>query len=130
MQTSIQKQTVWSPTQVQFLYRHRNGRYYVRTFARGKEKCDQPKNETPHGCEEPVKEHVEAAEWQRTTGNTAGAVGKMTFGEAVATYREQLKVVAIRLNTKAYREAGMKLALRTWKDVEALKLSAHHVENG
>ena len=35
---SPKKETVWKPTQVQFLYRHKNGRYYVRTFASGKEK--------------------------------------------------------------------------------------------
>ena len=29
---------VWTPTSVQFLYRHRNGKYYVLTFAHGKEK--------------------------------------------------------------------------------------------
>jgi hypothetical protein len=32
------QETVWKPTSVQFLYRHQNGRYYVRTFACGKEK--------------------------------------------------------------------------------------------
>src|SRR4029077_9180535 len=37
MQKTIEKETVSSPTQAQFFYRHRNERYYVRTFAGGKE---------------------------------------------------------------------------------------------
>ena len=32
------KMPAWTPTKVQFLYRHQNQRYYVRTFAAGKEK--------------------------------------------------------------------------------------------
>jgi integrase len=122
MQTTEEKDTVWNPTQVQFLYRHRNGRYYVRTFAGGKEKWTSLRTKLLTVARNRMKEHVDAAERQRTTGNTAEAVGKMTFDEAVATYREQLKVTAIRPNTKAYREAGLKLVLRTWKDVEALNV--------
>lgn len=36
--TEPEKGSLWQLTKVQFLYRHRNGRYYVRTFAGGKEK--------------------------------------------------------------------------------------------
>ncbi len=35
---SPEKEKVWKPAKVQFLYRHQNGSYYVRTFASGKEK--------------------------------------------------------------------------------------------
>lgn len=122
MQKTVKKETVWSPTQVQFLYRHRNGRYYVRTFAGGKEKWTSLRTKLLAVARNRMREHVDAAERQRITGKTAEAVGKMTFGEAVATYREQLKVAVIRPNTKAYREAGLKLVLRTWKDVEALNV--------
>ena len=38
MQSTVEKRAAGSPTQVQFLYKHRNGRYYVRAFAGGKEK--------------------------------------------------------------------------------------------
>jgi hypothetical protein len=86
MQTTEEKETVWGPTQVQFLYRHRNGRYYVRTFAGGKEKWNSPRTKLLTVSRNRMKEHVDAAERQRTTGNTAEAVGKMTVGEAVATY--------------------------------------------
>ncbi|HEX2747131.1 MAG TPA: hypothetical protein VHM91_03960, partial [Verrucomicrobiales bacterium] len=33
-----EQRSVWSPTEVQFFYRHANGRYYVRTYAGGNEK--------------------------------------------------------------------------------------------
>ena len=38
MKKPADKQGVWTPTKVQILYKHRNGRYYVRTYAGGKEK--------------------------------------------------------------------------------------------
>ena len=117
-----EKETVWSPTQVQFLYRHRNGRYYVRTFAGGKEKWTSLKTKLLTVARNRMKDHVDAAERQRTTGNTSEAVGRLTFGEAITTYREQLQEAAIRPNTKAYREAGLKLVLRSWENVEALNV--------
>ena len=122
MQKTVEKETVWSPTQVQFLYRHRNGRYYVRTFAGGKEKWTSLKTKLLTVARNRMKDHVDAAERQRTTGNTSEAVGRLTFGEAITTYREQLQEAAIRPNTKAYREAGLKLVLRSWENVEALNV--------
>ena len=117
-----EQETVWSPTQVQFLYRHRNGRYYVRTFAGGKEKWTSLKTKLLTVARNRMKDHVDAAERQRTTGNTSDAIGRLTFGEAITTYREQLQEAAIRPNTKAYREAGLKLVLRSSENVEALNV--------
>ena len=74
MQKTVEKETVWSPTQVQFLYKHKNGRYYVRTFAGGKEKWTSLKAKLITVAKNRMKEHVDAAERQRTTGNTAEAV--------------------------------------------------------
>jgi integrase len=122
IEISGEKQTVWSPTQVQFLYKHKNGRYYVRVFACGKEKWTSLKTKLLSVAKNRMKEHVEAAERQRTTGNSAEAVGRLTFGEAMATYRERLAVADIRPNTKAYREAGLKLVVRSWEDVESLNV--------
>jgi integrase len=117
-----QKQTVWSPTQVQFLYRHKNGRYYVRVFACGNEKWTSLKTKLLSVAKNRMKEHVDAAERQRTTGNSAEAVGSLSFGEAMAHYREHLAVADIRPNTKGYREAGLKLVLRSWPGVEGLNV--------
>lgn len=38
MRADTDKPAVWTPTKVQFLYKRQNSRYYVRTFAAGKEK--------------------------------------------------------------------------------------------
>jgi len=67
--TTVEKQTAWSPTSVQFLYRHQNGRYYVRTYAGGKEKWTSLRTNLQSVAKNRMKEHVDAAERQRTTGN-------------------------------------------------------------
>ena len=123
MQTkTVEKETAWSPTQIQFLYRHKNGRYYVRTYAGGKGNWTSLKTKLLSVAKNRMKEHVDAAERQRTTGNSVEAVGKLTFGEAMQTYRDQLAAADIRPNTKAYREAGLKLVLRSWEGVEAINV--------
>jgi hypothetical protein len=77
------RQTVWSPTGFQFLYKHRNGRYYVRTFAGGKEKWSGLKTKLMSVARNRMKEHVIAAERQRASGSFADAVDRITFGQAV-----------------------------------------------
>lgn len=123
MQTkTVEKETAWSPTQVQFLYRHKNGRYYVRTYAGGKGNWTSLKTTLLSVAKNRMKEHVDAAERQRTTGDSVVAVGKLTFGEAMQTYRDQLARADIRPNTKVYRESGLKLVLRSWDGVESLNV--------
>jgi integrase len=123
MQTNTaEKETAWSPTQVQFLYKHKNGRYYVRTYAGGKGNWTSLKTKLLSVARNRMKEHVDAAERQRTTGNSVEAVGKLTFGEAIRTYREKLAAADIRPNIKAYREAGLKLVIRSWEGVELLNV--------
>jgi integrase len=117
-----EKQTVWTPTSLQFLYKHLNGRYYVRTFAGGKEKWTSLKTKLLSVARNRMKEHVEAAERQRASGSVSEAVGRLTFGEALGRYREELAASEVRPNTKAYREAGVKLVLRTWPDVESINV--------
>ena len=77
IETTGEKQTVWSPTQVQFLYKHKNGWYYVRVFACGKEKWTSLKTKLLSVAKNRMKEHIDAAERQRTTGNSAEAVGRL-----------------------------------------------------
>ena len=122
---TAENETVWSPTQVQFLYGHKNGRYYVRTYAGGKGNGTSLRTKLLSVAKNRMKEHVEAVERHRTTGNSVEAVeavGKLTFGEAIHSYREQLAASDVRPNTKAYREAGVKLVLRSWGGVEALNV--------
>ena len=120
---SPKKETVWKPTQVQFLYRHKNGRYYVRTFASGKEKWTSLKTTLLSIAKNRMREHVDAAERQRLTGAAASeATGNLTFGQALKEYQERLKTADIRPNTKAFREAGVKLVLRSWPEVEEINV--------
>jgi hypothetical protein len=66
---TVTKQTAWSPTQVQFLYRHQNGRYYVRTDAGGKGNWTSLKTKLLSVAKNRMKEYVDAAQRQQTTGN-------------------------------------------------------------
>ncbi len=109
---------VWKPTQVQFLYRHKNRRYYVRTFAGGKEKWTSLRTTLLTVARNRMREHVDAAERERGPGPAATADGKLSFGGALAIYRERLAEAVVRPNTRAYREAGVKLVLKTWEGIE------------
>jgi integrase len=117
-----QKKAFWKQTKVQHLYRHSNGRYYVRTFAGGKEKWTGLKTTLLSVAKNRMKEHLEAADKLKASGELANVSGSLTFGVALATYREAVERSAVRPNTKAFREAGMKLVLRSWPDVERLNV--------
>lgn len=121
MPDQADSEPIMKATNVQFLYRHRNSRYYVRTFAGGKEKWASLGTPLLSVAKNRMKEHIDAAERQRTAGETLVA-GTLTFGQALEKYREQLKVADVRPNTKAYREAGVKLVLRTWDGIEKLNV--------
>jgi hypothetical protein len=98
---------VWTPTQVQFLYRHRNGRHYVRTFAGGKEKWASLRTKLLSVARIRMGEHIETAERERAHGRVASADGKMTFGDALVIYQRRLKEAVVRPNTRAFRESGV-----------------------
>lgn len=117
-------------TDVQFLYRHRDGRNIVRTFTDGLGEMDWPQDEAPVRCANRMKEHPDAVQRQRTVGTTADAAGRMMVSDAVAAYREKLANSHARPNTKAYRETGLKLVLKTWSDVESLNVRRNTSENG
>ena len=69
-----------------------------------------------------MREHLDAAERHRSAGNSANAVGRLTFNEAMAAYKNNLATADIHPNTKAYCEAGLKLVLRSWEGIEALNV--------
>ena len=61
-----------------------------------------------------MREHLDAAGRQRLTGTAAQeATGNFTCGQALKEYQERLKTGDIRPNTKAFREAGIKLVPRS-----------------
>ncbi len=118
--TSSEKKASWTPTSVQFLYRHRNGGYYVRTYAGGKQKRPTLKTTLLSVAKNRMQEHIDASERLKSSGAAAQASGPLTFGEALAVYKERLASSAdVRPNTKAFREAGIKLVLRSWTGIEA-----------
>jgi hypothetical protein len=71
-----------------------------------------------------MKEHVDAAELQRTTGSSAEAVGRLSFGEALTRYRKQLASSHIPQTPQAYREAGLGLVFSSSDDVEGLNFAS------
>jgi len=128
---SSEKDAVWTPTNVQFLYPHRNGRYYVRTFAGGKEKWASMKTRLLTVAKNRMKDHVDASERLKASGEAQVAAGSLSFGNALETYRKRLENADIRPNTKAFREAGIKLVLRSWTGIEksnVRKITSRSVE--
>ena len=132
MPTDTDKKPAWTPTKVQFLYRHLNDRYYVRTFAGGKEKWTSLKTTLLSVAKNRMKEHLDAAERQKSTGESVPAMGKLTFGEVTETYRQQLQTSDVRPNTKAYRDAGIKLVFKSWEgivDLNVRRITSRTVED-
>ena len=122
MRADTDKSAAWTPTKVQFLYKHWNSRYYVRTFAAGKEKWTSLKTNLLSVAKNWMKEHLDAAERQKLAGKSVPAMGKLTFSEVTKTYRQQLQASDVRPNTKAYRDAGIKLVFRSWKGIADLNV--------
>ena len=83
MKNTAEKQTVWTPTQVQFLYKHLNGRYYVRTFAGGKEKWASLRTTLLSVAKNRMKEQIDAAERQSSTGESVECVGRLSFAQSL-----------------------------------------------
>lgn len=108
---------LWTKMNGTNLYRHRNGRYYARVFVSGKEIWKSLKTTTKSTAEERLEEHVRNARKQRATGFKT-ADGKLSFSDVVAIYRQNFQRDAeLADNTKNFREAGVKLVLKTWPGI-------------
>jgi integrase len=118
-----EKKPKWKPTSVQFVYRHRNGFYYVRTYSGGKEKWSSLNTTVLSVAKNRMREHVEAAERQKLVTDAPDVSGLLSFGQAIQTYKSRLEMASISPNTKAFREAGLKLVLRTWEDIEEINVT-------
>jgi hypothetical protein len=57
-----EQRSIWAPTKVQFLYKHLNERYYVRTYAGGKEKWTYLKTILLSVAGNRMREHLDAAD--------------------------------------------------------------------
>jgi len=69
-----------------------------------------------------MKKHTDAAQRQSLIGELSETKGPLTFGQAVETYRKDLESSGLRPNTKAFREAGLKLVARTWPGIDLLNV--------
>ena len=117
MRADTDKPAAWTPTKIQFLYRHLNSRYYVRTFAGGKEKWTNLKTTLLSVAKNRMNEHLDAAERQKSSGEAVPAMGKVT-----EIYRQQLQASDVRPNTQAYRDAGIKLVFKSWEGIAELNV--------
>jgi len=76
-------------------------------------------------------DQLEDDELRKVSGEAQSAVGRLTFGDALTLYREHLEFEGIRPKTREFREAGIKLALRSWPGIEEVntrKITARAVE--
>ena len=112
------KTSNWTPTSLSQVYRHHNRRYYVRTYAGGKEKWASLRTTLLSVAKYRVKEHLEAAEKLRASGKEV-ASGPLSFEQALAAFRRELEQSGLRPNTKAFYEAGIKLVQRSWEGISA-----------
>ena len=67
---------MWTPTKVQFLYRHQSQRYYVRTFAAGKEKWISLKTVLLSTAKNRMREHLNSAGRQKSAGESVLVLDK------------------------------------------------------
>ena len=113
------------------LYKHKTGSYYVRTYAGGKQKWVTLQTTLLSVAKNRMKEHVEGAIRQRSGGSQIESSGRFRFSQGIALYRRELELAPIQPNTKAYREAGLKLVLKSWEGIESLavrKITSKMVE--
>jgi integrase len=122
MKTRPTEGAIWTPTSVQFLYKHRNGGYYVRTYAGGKEKWKSLRTKTLMIARNRMREFVDAAQRLQSAGPQATPVDKLSFGQALETYRREIEVSPVQPNTKRYRLAGIKTVLRSWEGIEQMNV--------
>jgi integrase len=108
----------WQKTPVANLVRHvQSGNYYARIRVRGKLIWKSLKTDRISVAKLRLGDfHKE--ERQRAASQTAVARGKMTFADALQTYRERLTGdQSLKARSKAYREERITALLKSWPDL-------------
>jgi integrase len=108
----------WQKTPVANLVRHvQSGTYYARIRVRGKLIWKSLKTDRISVAKLRLSDfHRE--ERQRAAAQTAVARGKMTFADALETYRERLKGDhSLKERSKTYREERITALLKSWPDL-------------
>jgi len=121
MSADIQ-QPGWISTNVKNLYRHTNGRYYARLKRGGKTMWKSLGTKLKSIAEKKLIEHVSTIRGQQPI-EVEVSEGKMTFGKVMELYRLNFQRDGeLADGTKAFREAGIKLVLKTWPGIEELNV--------
>ena len=117
--SSERKGSPWQKTPVANLVRHvQSGNYYARIRVRSKLIWKSLKTDRISVAKLRLGDfHKE--ERQRAAAVTAVARGKMTFGDALATYQQKLQADPnIKPKTKEYYEFRIKALLESWPDLQ------------
>ena len=117
--SSDKTESRWQKTPVANLVRHvQSGNYYARIRVRGKLIWKSLKTDRISVAKLRLSDfHKE--ERQRAAAHTAVARGKMTFGDALQTYRERLKGdQSLKDRSKTYREERIAALLKSWPELE------------
>ena len=112
----------WEKSKVQFLVRHKSGRYYARLFQNGKEVWKSLK--TAHlsvaqaRLADLLKEHRKNKGREVDPSNV-----KMTFAQAAAIHEKQLAQEGdIKRRTREYYEEVLASLLKSWPDLAGTEL--------
>jgi integrase len=114
----------WQKTPVANLVRHVQSRtYYARIRVRGKLIWKSLKTDRISVAKLRLGDfHKE--ERQRAAAQTAVARGKMTFADALQTYRERLNGdQSLKERSKTYREERIKALLKSWPDLNQMDVA-------
>src|SRR6202012_5113475 len=127
--SSENKEQRWLKTPVANLVRHvQSGNYYARIRVRGKLIWKSLKTDRISVAKLRLGDfHKE--ERQRAEATKAVARGKMTFADALQTYRERLKGDhSLKQRSKNYREERITALLKSWptlNDMDVAQISKH-----
>jgi integrase len=112
----------WEKTRLQGMVRHRNGGYYARTFANGREKWRSLRTSLFSVAEVRLAEHSRESREQKALTDSAEA-GSLTFGEATQLYTARLDADPARKDaTKHYHRQVIISILRDWPELKARPL--------
>jgi len=109
------KQSAWQKTSYANLIRYQpSGKYFARLRVRGKLIRRSLKTTRMRVAKLRLTD-LEKAERQKSEHQTAVADGRMTFGDALAIYRQRLKSDAsLKPRSKVYREERIAALLKSW----------------
>ena len=110
----------WQKTKIQNLIRHKSGRYYARTFEKGKEIWKSLK--TPHVGVAKVRLAEFLGERREVSSANEGvALGTLTLGQCVALYLNKVDNDPTKKpKTKAYWHKCAEVVKRTWPEPDQL----------